>query len=92
MLGSFSIAETEYKTRERELIHFIKKRICLDSKLVCQAYEMIKAREEAVCQDIAAKARQAEDAKIKAEKAAKARLEKTGEENSEDIGRKSTVQ
>jgi hypothetical protein len=40
------LRKTEYKTRERELIHFIKNQICLDPKLVHQAYEMIKAREE----------------------------------------------
>jgi len=84
------LRKTEYKTRERELIHFIKERICLDSKLVRQAYEMIKARDVEVCQDIVTKSRQAENAKIEAAKAAKARA-KTGEEKSEDSGRKSTV-
>jgi hypothetical protein len=85
------LRKTEYKTRERELIHFIKKRICLNSGLVRQAYGMIKAREEEVRQDIAAKARQAEDTKSKAEQAAKARVEKTGEEKSEETGRKNAV-
>jgi len=85
------LRKTEYKTRERELIHFIKRRICLNSGLVRQAYEMIKAREEEVRQDIAAKARQAEDAKSKAEQAAKARVEKTGEEESEETGSKIAV-
>jgi hypothetical protein len=85
------LRKTEYKTRERELIPFIKKRICLNSGLVRQAYEMIRAREEEVRQDIAAKARQADDAKSKAEQAAKARVEKTGEEKSEETGRKNAV-
>ena len=85
------LRKTEYKIRERELIHFIKKRICLDSGLIRQAYEMIKAREEEVRQEIAAKTREAEDAKSKAEWAAKARVEKTGADKSEETGRKNTV-
>lgn len=68
-----------FKARELELVQFIKKRIGLDAELVHQAFEMIKAREEEIYKEGAAKA-----ARAKAEEPAKRDAGAASKEITED--------
>jgi hypothetical protein len=75
-----------FKARKLELVQFIKKRIGLDAELVHQAFEMIKAREEEIYKEGAAKA-----ARAKAEEAAKRDAGAAGKEITENGGKGSAT-